>query len=417
VGKTLAVISDRNRKKVALFSDGVLDDLYVEESEEAVVGNVYSGQVTKVIPSIPGAFVDFGGPRDGFLPLEGNPIYEIRKKWRKTDLEFWPRGKLPYEGQKLLIQVVKEPVGGKGCRLTTDISLPGRYLVYMPISRRGGISKQIEDDRERLRLRNLLQETAKDSPGAFIIRTVGHGRTRKDFEKDCSFLVKGWQRICREYAQSDVPRLVHQELGLVERLLRDLFDEDFKEIVVNSRKMRKELVRVLKEFAPRQGLNDKVKYRTAQQIEESYHVDRHIRQSLSRRVWLKCGGYLFIDELPTLTAIDVNTGKNIRGKSPRETILGTNLEAAREIPRQLRLRDIGGIIVIDFIDMVRPRDREAVLQALHEAMEPDKAAWDVIGFSEIGLCQITRKRDRRSLLDVLTEECPHCEGEGRIPKS
>jgi ribonuclease G len=416
MSKTLAVISDRSRKKVALFVDGILEDLYVEEPEEAVVGNIYCGQITKVVRSIPGAFVDFGGSRDGFLPLDGNPIYEIHRKRRRVQIDFLPRGKLPYEGQKVLVQVVKEPVGGKGCRLATDVSLPGRYLVYMPASRRGGISKQIEDDRERLRLRNLLRETVKDNPGAFIIRTVGHGRTRTDFEKDSQALAKSWDRICREYVQSDVPRLIHQELDLVERLLRDLFDEDFKEIVVNSRKLRKSLIRVLRDFAPRSAAGRKVRYRTAQQIEDAYHLDRHIRQALSRRVWLKCGGYLFIDELPTLTTIDVNTGKNIRGKSPRQTILETNLEAAGEIPRQLRLRDIGGIIVIDFIDMTRTGDRQAVLEALHGAMESDKAAWDIIGFSEIGLCQITRKRDRRSLLDQLTEECPHCEGEGRIPK-
>lgn len=414
--KALAIITERNRKKVALFIEGVLDDLYVEESEEAVVGNIYSGKVTKVVPSIPGAFVDFGGPRDGFLPLDGDPVYEIRRKWRKTQIELSPRGKLPYEGQKMLVQVVKEPVGGKGCRLSTDVSLPGRYLVYMPVSSRGGISRQIEDDRERLRLRNLLKDTVKDSPGAFIIRTVGHGRTRKDFARDSKNLVRTWDRVCKEYAQSKAPRLLHQELGLVERLLRDLYDEDFEEIVVNSRNLRKDLIRVLKDFVPRETLNEKVKYRTAQQIEDTYHVDRHIRSALSRRVWLRCGGYLFIDELPTLTAIDVNTGKNIRGKSPRQTILETNLEAAQEIPRQLRLRDIGGIIVIDFIDMTRPADREAVLEGLHKAMETDKAAFDIIGFSEIGLCQITRKRDRRSILDTLTNECPHCEGEGRIPK-
>jgi ribonuclease G len=416
MGKTLTVISDRSRKKVALFNDGVLDDLYVEESEEAVVGNVYSGQITKVVPSIPGAFVDFSGPRDGFLPLDGDPLYEIRRKWRKTTIDFLPRGKLPFEGQKVLVQVVKEPVGGKGCRLSTEVSFPGRYLVYMPVSRRGGISKQIEDDRERLRLRNLVRETAKGSQGAFIIRTVGHGRTRTDFQKDSRALLRTWERICRDYVQSDVPRLVHQELGLVERLIRDLFDEDFKEIVVNSRNMRKELIRLLKDFAPRSSLNEKVRYRTAQQIEDMYHLDRHIRQALSRRIWLRCGGYIFIDELPTMAAIDVNTGKNIRGKSPRQTILETNLEAAKEIPRQLRLRDIGGIIVIDFIDMTRAADRQAVLEALHKAMAEDKAAWDIIGFSEIGLCQITRKRDRRSLLDQLTEECPHCEGEGRVVK-
>lgn len=416
MSKTLAIISDRSRKKVALFTDGILEDLYVEEPEEAVVGNIYCGQVTKVVPSIPGAFVDFGGPRDGFLPLDGNPVYEIHRKRRRTQIEFLPRGKLPHEGQKVLVQVVKEPVGGKGCRLTTDVSLPGRYLVYMPVSRRGGVSKQIEDDRERLRLRNLVRETVKDSSGAFIIRTVGHGRTRSDFQKDSGTLCKNWDRICREYLKSDVPRLLHQELDLIERLLRDLFDEDFKEIVVNSRKIRKDLIRLLRVFAPRAPLREKVRYRTAQQIEEAYHLDRHIRQALSRRVWLRCGGYLFIDELPTMAAIDVNTGKNIRGKSPRQTILETNLEAAKEIPRQLRLRDIGGIIVIDFIDMTRAGDREAVLEALQAAMQHDKAAWDIIGFSEIGLCQITRKRDRRSLLDQLTDECPHCEGEGRIPR-
>jgi len=416
MSKTLAVVSERTRKKVALFTEGVLDDLYIEEAGEAVVGNIYCGQITKVIPSIPGAFVAFGIERDGFLPLDGNPIYEISRKWRKTGIQFKSRGEKPHEGQKLLVQVVKEPVGGKGCRLTTDVSLPGRYLVYMPVSTRGGISKQIEDDVERGRLRNLLRQTTKGQYGAFIIRTVGHGRTRKDFERDSKNLIKVWERICKEYAQSDVPRLIHQELGLVERLMRDLFDEDFEEIVVNSRNTRKDLLRVLKEFAPGGKNARKVVYRTAQQIEGKYHIDRHIRQALSRRVWLKCGGYLFIDELPTLTAIDVNTGKNIRGKSPRQTIFETNLEAAREIPRQLRLRDIGGIIVIDFIDMTRASDRETVLEALNKAMESDKAAFDIIGFSEIGLCQITRKRDRKSLLDQLTEECKHCEGEGRIPK-
>jgi ribonuclease G len=416
MSKTLAVVSERTRKKVALFTDGVLDDLYIEDPGEAVVGNIYCGQITKVIPSIPGAFVDFGTERDGFLPLDGNPLYRVRRKWRKTEIDFLSRKEKAHEGQKVLVQVVKEPVGGKGCRLTTDVSLPGRYLVYMPVSSRGGISRQIADDQERGRLRNLLRQTTQGKYGAFIIRTIGHGRTRKDFERDTKALVKNWDRVCREYVQSDVPRLMHQELGLVERIIRDLFDEDFDEIAVNSRNTRKELLRILKEFSPGGKAAKKVVYRTGQQIESKYHVDRHIRQALSRRVWLKCGGYLFIDELPTLTAIDVNTGKNIRGKSPRQTIFETNIEAAREIPRQLRLRDIGGIIVIDFIDMTRANDREAVLEALNKAMELDKAAWDIIGFSEIGLCQITRKRDRKSLLDQLTDECQHCEGEGRVPK-
>jgi ribonuclease G len=416
MGKQLVVLCEHGRKKIGLFQDGRLENLHIEEEGEATVGNIYCGQVTSFLPSIPGAFVDFGGKRDGFLPLEGEPLYRIKKKWRAAVVVPYERKERIREGDKVLVQITKEAMEEKGCRLSTDVSLPGRHLVYMPISNRGGISKQIDDGHERNRLKGIIRDLEAKHPGAIIARTVAEGADSKEFHQDMKSLFAVWKDLCKEFLKSDVPRLLHEELNLLERILRDTFSPDFEQIVINSRKIRLELTPYLDSFESGMAIEKMIRYRTASQISEEFKIDKHIRDALARKVWLRCGGYLFIDELPTLTVIDVNTGKNVRRSDPRKTILETNVEAAKEIARQLRLRDIGGIIVIDFIDMLSKADQKKVLETLQEAMTGDRMAWDVGRFSENGIVQITRKRGRHSLLNLMTEECSHCNGEGRIPK-
>lgn len=398
---------------VGLYEDGQLVELGVDRPEEVkLVGNIYVGKVQNVIASMQAAFVNYGADRDGFLSLDDVRFPPGVKHSRKTRIQDVLR-----KGDSLLVQIEKEPIGEKGCRLTTDISLPGRYLVFMPTNPRRGVSRRVETEEERDRLKALLDEVVPREHGV-IARTVSSGVSKRDLAADYRYLSRIWKGIEEEYKRRpDQPHLLHKELDMVLQTVRDNFSKDCKEILCDDRFVYESVREFLSTFAPRGDWNKRtIVFDKPGSLVHEYGLDKQIRQALAKRAPLPCGGSLIIEEMETLCAIDVNSGRNIHGDQQRNIILTTNLEAAEEIPRQLRLRGIGGIVVIDFIDMETKGDRVKVLNLLRKGLRADKAASDVYAFSELGTIQLSRERVKPSLSRLLTRDCPHCEGSGHVPK-
>ncbi len=408
------VISVRPTETVmALYEDNRLVELGVDRPEEIkLVGNIYVGKVQNVIPSMQAAFVNYGAERDGFLSLDDvrfPPGMRNRARSRIQDVL--------RKGQSLLVQIEKEPIGEKGCRLTTDISLPGRHLVLMPTNPRRGVSRRVESEEERDRLKALLDEVVPKEYGV-IARTVSSGVSKRDLIADYRYLSRIWKDIEDDYRRNpDQPHLVHKELDMVLQMIRDNFSKECREILCDDRFVYDEMMEFLKAFAPRSDWDKKsIVYDKPGSLVHEYGLDKEIRKALAKRVPLACGGSLIIEEMETLCAIDVNSGRNVHGDEQKHVILTTNMEAAEEIPRQLRLRGIGGIVVIDFIDMETKGDKIKVLNQLRKGLKADKAASDVYAFSELGTIQLSRERVKPSLSRLLTRDCPHCEGSGHVPK-
>ncbi len=461
--------------RVALLEDGALSEFYLERDQRGgLAGNIYKGKVTRVLPGMQAAFVDIGLDKAGFLHvsdfqtdaeslgsvaevigegdvetepvmpesepafdesiapvlevrdgavkpasviIEGQPASNPKQSGRRRNGRHRPR--LPIEqqlkrGQEIIVQVAKEPIGTKGARLTSFISLPGRHLVYTPSSKHIGISRRIESAEERARLRAAVKELGA-SQGGFIVRTVCEGVSKREIQRDVSFLTKLWSSIVKASENTPPAALLNSDLDVALRIVRDLFSSDIDRLWCDDAPTFGRIVEFVQNYMPR--LRARVAlYEAIEPIFGHFSIEPQIERALERKVWLKSGGYLVFDQAEALTAIDVNTGRFVGKRNQDETVLRTNLEAVEEVVKQLRLRNIGGIIIVDFIDMTHEADRKRVSDALSQALKRDKARTSMLKISELGLVQMTRKRTRESLEAMLTETCPTCHG-CRVVKS
>ncbi len=406
---------------MAVVENGVLQELHVERTlERGLVGNVYLGKVARVLPGMQSAFIDIGLERAAFLhvadvwhpPAEGETISAARNQATQIPIE-----KQVFEGQSLVVQVIKDPIGTKGARLSTQISIAGRMLVFLPQDDHIGVSQKIPQA-QRDALRAHLQALVADQGGGFILRTNGEDATEQELADDVAYLRKAWKRI-REAATKLVPKsLLHQDLSLLQRVLRDLSTEHTQFIKVDSQEQFAVMQAFCQEFMPA-AAQKLVHYKGERPIFDLFAIDEEIAKALGRRVELKSGGYLIVDQTEALTTFDVNTGGYVGARNFDDTIFKTNLEAAQAIARQLRLRNLGGIIIVDFIDMAPLEHREAVLTEIRKQLARDRVKTMCGGFSQLGLVEMTRKRTRESLAHMLCEPCPLCEGKGivKTPRS
>ncbi len=399
--------------RIAFVENGVLQEVHIERARKrGLVGNVYRGRVSRVLPGMQAAFVDIGLERTAFLHASDILCESDNNDTSERCVE--QINTLLREGQEIMVQVAKDPLGTKGARLTTHISIPARYLVYMPGNRHVGVSQRVEDENERERLKSIVHEFVDDSvPGGFIVRTAGEGANREALEKDIVFLKKLWGELQERETGENGSRLIHEDMPLVMRTMRDLADTDIEKVRIDSRETFLKVHKFASKFIP--ALVDRIEHYSGERpIFDLYGVEDEIQKALGRRVMLKSGGYLIIDQTEAMTTVDVNTGAFVGHRNLEETIFKTNLEAAQAIARQLRLRNLGGIIIIDFIDMEDMEHRRQVLRALEKALERDHAKTHISEVSSLGLVQMTRKRTRESLEHVLCESCPTCNGRGTL---
>jgi len=406
VQREMLISHDSSETRVALLEDGELVELYVERPKRSVVGNVYLGKVKDVLPGMQAAFVDIGLDKNAFLYVDD--IVATRKvdPGQRRDI-----GSFVSPGDELLVQVVKDAMGTKGARVTTDITLPGRFVVLMPFSDSVGVSRKLPDA-ERDRLHAILEAHTPPGVGA-IVRTVAQGVSEKEVVSDLEFLLRLWKRVSHQAEEALAPEVVYTEMDLALRLVRDVFAEGFKRLVVDDKATHAKVVSFLKKTSP-ELVKRVVHHRERASLFETYGLTPVIDSAMRRVVELPSGGYIAIDQTEALTAIDVNTGRYVGRKNLEDTIVRINLEAADEVARQLRLRDIGGIIVVDFIDMEQPSNREAVMRRFEQALARDRTKTRVLEMSRLGLVEMTRKNVTDGLFGVLTEVCPRCQGEGRV---
>jgi ribonuclease G len=398
--------------RVALILQGAVQELHIERTlSRGMAGNVYLGKVVRVLPGMQSAFIDIGLERAAFLHVAD--IWEARPH-DNTAAAPTPIEKLLYDGQSLMVQVIKDPIGTKGARLSTQISIAGRMLVYLPQDSHIGISQRIENEAEREQLRGKVQRLVPaDEKGGFIIRTMAEDASESDLQMDIDYLRKTWSTITQEAKSKPAPTLLYQDLNLAQRVLRDFVDDETSTIQIDSRENFLKLQQFGATYTP-SVLAKLVHYTGERPLFDLYGVEEEIQRALGRRVDLKSGGYLIIDQTEAMTTIDVNTGSYVNGRNFDDTVFKTNLEAAHAIARQLRLRNLGGIIVLDFIDMESAEHRNAVLAELGKALSRDRAKVSVSGFSALGLVEMTRKRTRESLAHILCEICPACSGKGQV---
>ena len=403
--RQMLVRNHGSQTQIVILEGPVLVEHYVTRPDrESMVGNVYLAKARNVLPGMEAAFLDFGAAKNGVL-YASDVAYD-RKKHRSAPRIEESLG----EGDEVLVQVVKDPMGAKGARLTGTPSLPGRYLVLVPNSDTHGISRRLPED-ERGRLRSIVDEVKPDGYG-IIVRTAAMHAPAEEIAADISRLVKLWDEISADAAGASAPRTVYEEPNLLIRVIREHFTADFRRLLIEGKEAHDHVVDYLRSTAP--DLVSKVQLYDDSELGlfERYHVDDQLRKALERRVYLPSGGHLVVDRTEALTVIDVNTGKFVGTSSLEETVLQNNLEAAEEIGRQLRLRDIGGIIVIDFIDMEKEKNQQAVLRRLRETLAKDKTRTQVFDVSHLGLVEMTRKNVSAGLLEHFSEQCPHCEGRG-----
>ncbi len=397
--------------RVAVLDDGKLINLFIERGEP-LAGNIYKGRVANVLPGMEAAFVDIGLERNAFLHV--GDIRSQRLAGEEVE-ESFGRGAIAERlraGQEILVQVTKEPMGSKGARVTTYVALPAYYLVLMPTVNYVGVSRRIENEQERRRLRQLADRVRPKGMGV-IVRTAAEGATEKELADDIQFLLQIWNRVEERSRASKAPALVYQDLRLIRRVVRDQFTDEVTRFLIDSPEEFRRVQDLLNSFASK--LKSRVQlYREAEPIFEHTGVEKEIEKALHRKIWLKSGGYIVIDRTEALTVIDVNTGKFVGKTDLATTIFRTNMEAVGEIVRQITLRDIGGIILADFIDMENEGHRKQVLAALHEAARRDRSKFHIIDLTQLGLVEITRKRVHQDLEEVMRMPCPYCEGRGRV---
>jgi len=420
----MLVESDPQQTRIAVLEDDRAVEIFVERHRHrGLVGNVYKGRVTRVLPGMQAAFVDIGLGRDAFLYVsdvsDNLAALEDMEPAEHTDDMSAPQDapqpsidELLKPGQELVVQVLKDPLANKGARVSTQITLPGRYLVLLPTVRHFGVSRRIEDETERTRLRAEL-EALPPGTGGLIVRTAGEGRGREEFESDRAYLVKLWERLRLRADKASAPTLLHQDLDLALRVVRDLFNATFSVLWVDGEETYERIVEFLDQVQP--ALVHRVRiFRQELSLFERFGIEAEIENALQSKVWLRSGGYLVINPTEALVAIDVNTGRFVGQHNLEDTVLRTNLEAVQEVVRQIRLRDLGGIIVLDLIDMVEKENRERVFAVLEGELKKDRAKNKVLNISDFGLVEITRKRSHANLERLLTQACPYCEGSGRI---
>ena len=419
--------STPQESRIAIIEDGLLAEFLIERKEEmGIAGNIYKGKVSRVLPGMQAAFVDIGMEKAAFLHASDfssvpEDVQLITSPGEDVEVEAVPKRvphhRLPLEKQlsrdeAILVQVAKDPLGTKGARVTSHISLPGRYMVFMPGTKHIGISRRIESEEERTRLKEIA-ESVLTKHGGFILRTASEGRSKREIQRDLRFLTILWRRLQKKAEKAAAPSLIHQDLDLIARTIRDFFTADTEQVVIDSAKDHRRIMDFVRQFMPR--LKPKiVLYSGAEPLFDRHGIEEKIAKVLDRRVWLRSGGYIIIERTEALTAIDVNTGRFVGKRNQEETIVRTNLESAQEVVRQLRLRNVGGIIIIDFIDMEKESNRKKVYDALRDALKKDKARTNILKISELGLVEMTRQRTRESLENQLLSPCPHCDGRGRI---
>ncbi|HET8760243.1 MAG TPA: Rne/Rng family ribonuclease [Nitrospiria bacterium] len=454
MGIEIVIDPSREETRVAVLEQQVLTELFIDRKRDrGMVGNVYKGRVVKVLPGMQAAFVDIGVERAAFLYVadivtesggpppavdsadspengdeaetgsdaaKGNDAGEGEGEDEEATVKASPRPRrvlrsiedLIREGQEVVVQVTKDPIGTKGCRVTTYLSFPGRYLVFMPTVNHIGISRRIGDDGERARLREMMSRLRQPGAG-YIIRTVSEGTSEDEFRMDIEFLGRLWQTIRDESQRKSAPALLHADLDLSLRTVRDLLTNKVDRLTVGGRAEYDRIRQFVSTYLP--TLVSKIHlYAQDEPIFDRYGIEIEISKALGRRVWLKSGGYIVIEHTEALTVIDVNTGRYVGKRDLEETILKTNLEAAKEIAYQLRLRNIGGIIIIDFIDMEKEKNRERVFSALRDALATDRARSNILRISELGLVEMSRERVREDLLRILCDSCLYCERRGYV---
>jgi ribonuclease G len=390
--------------RVAITDAGVVQELLIERAKSrGLVGNIYVGRVARVLPGMQSAFVEIGLERAAFL--------HVADIWDHKDR---PIENMLTEGQPLLVQVTKDPIGSKGARLSTQVSIAGRLLVYLPQDPHIGISQKIEDENGRAALRERLKELVPaDEKGGFIARTLAQNAAEQELRADLAYLRELWKAIKERSLGADPPLLLYQDLSLAQRVLRDMVTADTTRVLIDSRDNFRKLAAFAERYMPQ--VRSRLEHYTGERpLFDLYNVEPEIEKALSRRVELKSGGYLIIDQTEAMTTIDVNTGGFVGSRNFDDTVFKTNLEAAQTIARQLRLRNLGGIIILDFIDMDSPQHRNAVLEELRRALARDRTRITLNGFTALGLVEMTRKRARESLAHVLCEPCPACAGRGEM---
>jgi ribonuclease G len=416
--RDLIVSTTPRETRVALLEDGVVSEIFIErEAHRGIVGSIYKGRVTRVLPGMQSAFVDCGLERDAFL--HAADVFEELPENLLTPEEQAGARSAPieerlHEGEEVVVQVLKEPMGTKGARITSHVSLPGRYLVLMPTVEHVGVSRKITDEEERRRLKTVLKEFREErGGGGLIARTAGQGRSAEAFLRDGRYLSRTWDEVRAIASRHRAPMLLYREPSLLERLLRDLLSEDVASIRLDSEREFERTVDLVRALEP--GLAPRVRLHTgATSLMEEHGVSAELERALRSKVWLPSGGYIVINQTEALVAIDVNTGRFVGKNHLEETLLRANLDAVREIVRQIRLRDLGGIIVVDFIDMEERKSRREVMRALEQELRKDRSPTKLLSVNEFGLVILTRKRVKQSLERLLLEPCPYCSGSGQV---
>ena len=420
-----------NETRVAYIESGTLMDLKIEKrSSPTLVGTIHRGIITRVLPGMQAAFVDIGLDKAAFLYVgdimteeskgffndgdedENEPQQEADNCRPAREIKT-PIQDLIKEGQQLMVQVAKDPLGTKGARITTHISLPGRGIVYMPFIKHVGISRKIEDEKEKERLKKIIQKI--NPSGGVIVRTASEGASEESLRADIDYLDRLGKEIQKSFEKKKTAGIIHSELDVELRALRDLMSENVTTVWVDEAEAYKRVSKFVTQLMPKYKQNI-ILYEEKKPLFDLYDIDLEISRAVERKVWLKSGGYIVIDEAEALVVIDVNTGKYVGKKDLEDTILKTNLEAVKEVAHQLRVRNAGGIIIVDFIDMEKEVHREQVLQALTEELKKDRSRTNVMSMSELGLVEMTRKRIRPSIVKTLCEPCTYCEGKGYIKR-
>lgn len=422
--KEILISFEVNETRVAILEDGKLEEFFIERSDtRKMFGNIYKGKVKSVVPGIGAAFIDLGTDKDGFLYVSDaieSPL-SLDSAFEEIEYEAKPRQRQPLPridevlklGDEVIVQVVKEPIRSKGARLTTHFAIPARYLVLMPGERKIGVSRRIDDPAERDRIRKAFDEIDFPKDIGFIVRTAGEGKDKREFARDVKYLTKIWERIKHDIQRKKAPSLIHQDLNLVERTIRDYFTEDMERIVVDWRDLYHHVQRFIKSYLP--GCHARVDwYRGTSALFEKYQIEKEIEKTFHKKVFLPSGGHIVIEQTEGLVAIDVNTGKFTGHRNLEETVYRTNLEAAQEVARQVRLRDMGGIVIIDFIDMEKSEHRRHLYRLFRDAVKRDRAKTNILQMSELGLVEMTRQRIRPSLESAVYDTCPYCEGKGTV---
>lgn len=437
--KEILINSTSNENRIAITEDGNLSELFLENPQyERVIGDIYLGRVAKVIPGIKAAFIDLGFKQDAFLHFSdvGTMVDDIKELLGEdTDIDeededeksivlqngdqnhFLKKAELPKleRDHTIIVQITKEPVGNKGVRVTSKIAIPGRYHVLLPFENKINASKQIQNLKEKRRLKNIVRDYRREKGQSFgaIIRTVAENQNETSIREDLDHLLGVWKEIQENVKNEKPPALLYKDLSMTSSVIRDLFRDDVVKVVTDSKKLYKEINSYLKTSSPK--LVDKVElYKDSTPIFDVYGIEKEIQNTINKRLPLKSGGYIFIEQTEAMFVIDVNSGKYARSKDQETNSLKTNLEAAREIVRQIRLRDLGGIIVIDFIDVYDDRNKKKIYDELKKEFRKDRAKVTVLPMSEFGLVQITRQRVRQSIIKSISETCPLCGGTGIV---